>query len=345
MIPYLTLVVVVFLLSVFSIQPTNKDKILRVVLICLAFFSGFRFKVGTDFENYENIYNGVMYYEVKEKGFQYFIALLNSFGGTSQLMFLILALFTMFLMYKIITYYSENYTISVLIFLLIPTFFLETFNGMRQVIAILLFIYSIKFVVDKKYFKYIFIIAFGAFFFHESIIIVGLLFPLINKRLSKKKKLIIFILTLILSIYIERIISITPYLNYLEVEKNINVSIFTYTLFVIIVLMTIFEDKIGEFKNRDVLLNLNFFSLLTLLMVLLQTKDILIMLFMRFNNYFFYGFIVLIPNILSTIKDRATRFVISLFIVMFSLYYFYITITITGQRYLLVPFNFNFDLF
>lgn len=342
---YFYLVLLVLLISTFSLSEKKHRGVLLVLCIVITFFSGFRYNVGTDYENYVKIFNGTEFYEVKEYGFKIFVLLLNAIGAKPQLMFLILAIVTVYLLYKNIVLYSENYIMSFLIFLLIPTFYLESFNGMRQVIAILIYLLTVHYVVEKKYWHIILLIGIGGFFFHESIFLVSILFFFINKSFSKKQKIVIFCLVFAFNFILETVISYTPYMNYLEIDKEVKVSIFTYLLFLISLLLVLFEDSFSNFKNKTVFFNLNFFSLLTLLIVLLQGKDVLIMMFMRFNNYFFYGFMFLLPNIVENLKVYKGRLGLNLLIVFLSMTYFYITITESGDRYKLVPFEFNFELF
>lgn len=135
---YIFLVLTVILIGFFFIKGSKK-LMLKIISLSLAFFGGFRYDVGVDYPNYEKIFNGVEYYETRELGFEYFVTFLNYIDAEPQLMFLILAILIQVLVYKIIKYYSMNFWLSIVVFMLIPPFFLNTFNGTRQFIAIAIF--------------------------------------------------------------------------------------------------------------------------------------------------------------------------------------------------------------
>jgi len=341
---YIILVILIFLLGFFFLKKRKKTMLFLISTV-LVFFAGFRYNVGVDYPNYVKIFDGVRYYDTREIGFKYFVDFLHYLGVSSQMMFLLLAIVMQILVYKIILYYSSNYWFSIVIFLLIPPFYLETFNGIRQSIATGFFLYSLQFIEQKKLKHYFISNIICAFFFHESILFVMFLFPIINKNFSIKNKIFILLGVFVFNLFLDLLISYTPYANYLEIDKKVEISSFTYILFFSIALMVLFEKKLPDFKHRRILLNLNYFSLLTLFLVLIQSKDVLIQMFMRFNNYFFFGFIILIPNLVMAIKNHQTRLVSYIFIIGFSLYYFFITLINSGKHYNLTPYLFNFKLF
>ena len=341
---YIFLVLTVILIGFFFIKGSKK-LMLKIISLSLAFFGGFRYDVGVDYPNYEKIFNGVEYYETRELGFEYFVTFLNYIDAEPQLMFLILAILIQVLVYKIIKYYSMNFWLSIVVFMLIPPFFLNTFNGTRQFIAIAIFLYSLRYIEKKEYFKYFTCIFIGAFFFHESIIFVMIVFPFILKEFTLKFKFFLLLIVILFNFFIEVLVSYTPYFNYLQIEKKVEIGIFTYILFLFILLIVIFEKKLNDFKYKTLLLNLNYFSFLTLLLVLMQSKDVMIQMFMRLNNYFFFSYIIFIPNLISSMRKVNSRFIFSMGLVLVSLLYFLITIGIKGKEYHLVPFKFNFDLF
>ena len=172
-----------------------------------------------------------------------------------------------------------------------------------------------------------------------------IVFPFILKEFTLKFKFFLLLIVILFNFFIEVLVSYTPYFNYLQIEKKVEIGIFTYILFLFILLIVIFEKKLNDFKYKTLLLNLNYFSFLTLLLVLMQSKDVMIQMFMRLNNYFFFSYIIFIPNLISSMRKVNSRFIFSMGLVLVSLLYFLITIGIKGKEYHLVPFKFNFDLF
>ncbi len=344
MIPYFILFFLVVIFAFFGAY--SKSNIFLVIIsVIFTFFAGFRYNVGVDYPNYVKIFQGEQYYLAREIGFAYMLDVIHYIGGTYQLMFLILAVIMQFFVYKIIRYYSTNVWFSCLIYLGIAPFFIATFNGTRQYIAIAIFIYSLRFIDTRQYKKYILINLFGIFFFHESLLIIALLFPLIRKELSFKLKFLLFCCLLVLNYMMEVLISYTPYLNYLEEDKNVAISAVTYIFLVLLFPIVLFEKKLGDFKHKTVLINLNFFCFLTLLLVFFQTKDVLIQMFMRVNSYFFFIYVVFVPTIIDTFKNKYVRVLSYSGLMICLIGYFLMTIVVSGEHYALVPFQMNFNLF
>lgn len=341
---YILIVVLSFLAGLFFLN-NDKLKMMKLMSLFFVFFAGFRFNVGVDYPNYVKIFEKEIGFSTREVGFQAFIDFLHYIGGTPQLMFLILAIIFQFFVFKIIEYYSTNYWLSLIILLLIPPFFLASFNGVRQYIAIVMFLYSLRFLDTKNYLKYFLTCIVGAIFFHQTIFFVMFLFPLVNRVLTTKVKILLFLGMIFINYSLELILSYTNYDRYLALENEVTVSSVTYILFLVSLLLIIFGNKINDFKNKILLLNLNYFSFLCLCIVLLQNHNAMIQMFMRLNNYFFFSFIVLVPNLISSFKDNSTKFVFSSSVVGLSLLYFFFTLISKGTEYNLTPYMFNFNLF
>lgn len=66
-------------------------------------------------------------------------------------MFFIMAVVMQILVYNIIKRYNYSVWISVFIYYCISPFYIATFNGMRQYLAIAVFIVALKYIEQKKY--------------------------------------------------------------------------------------------------------------------------------------------------------------------------------------------------
>jgi hypothetical protein len=344
MIPYFVLLFLVVLLSFFGIT-SRLNIYLVLIFVILAFFSGYRYNVGVDYPNYVNIFNGAKGYTAREPGFGYFIDLLHLIGGTYQLMFLVLSVIMQFLVYKIIKYYSPNVWVSVLIYLCVAPFYLATFNGTRQYIAVAIFLYSLRFIDNKKYIIYVLINGLGIFMFHGSLLFIAPLFLLIRNKLSLKSKLLIMCVAIGFNYLLEILLSYTPYMFYFDIEKEVRVSLATKILVLLLLPVVLFQEKIKLAKHKTVLFNLLFFCFLTLTLVFLQNKDILIQMFMRVNSYFFFVFIVFVPAIIHNLQNKNVRIMAYAGLAVCLSAYFFSIILYNGEQSALVPYQFNFKLF
>ncbi|MCS3279224.1 EpsG family protein [Bacteroides fragilis] len=114
-------------------------------------FSGFRYYVGVDYVNYVKIYNLEEGYGSRELGFNLILDFLRYIGASYQFMFFIMAVVMQILVYNIIKRYNYSVWISVFIYYCISPFYIATFNGMRQYLAIAVFIVALKYIEQKKY--------------------------------------------------------------------------------------------------------------------------------------------------------------------------------------------------
>ena len=146
----------------------------------------------------------------------------------------------------------------------------------------------------------------GGFFFHESILVFIPLYYILNKTISIKGKLLAFLLTIAGSLAIDKLISYTPYIVYLTRDRETHISSFTYIFAGISILFIIFWNKLNSFKSKLIMENMNLF-VLSLLVVLLQSNGVLIQMTLRMNSYFFFVYIILVPAVISSIKNVHMR--------------------------------------
>ncbi|BFP41098.1 hypothetical protein FGF1_19430 [Flavobacteriaceae bacterium GF1] len=170
-------------------------------LFILILIVGFRYDVGVDFLGYKFDFDGISKGEGQwgryEIGYR-FIG--NAFS------FLGLGSWSLFIFTAFITWYYFIRSFEVFPFLLkwgflfaLTTGFLfASMNGMRQTMALVIFMYAIKFIEEKSLLKYTLYIAF-AFAFHTSILLVYPFYFFINKiSFSDKKWIFLYVVTFII---------------------------------------------------------------------------------------------------------------------------------------------------
>jgi hypothetical protein len=284
-------------------------------------------------------------YGIRELGFNFILDFLRYIGATHQLMFLIMAIVMQIFVYNIIRRYNYSIWISVFIYYCISPFYIATFNGMRQYLAIAVFIVALKYIEQKKPLKYIISILLGAFFFHESVLVFIPLYYILKRTISIKGKLLAFLLTLVCSSTVDKLISYTPYIMYLTRDRETHISSFTYIFAGISILFIIFWSKLNSFKGKLIMENMNLLCFLSLLVVLLQSNGVFIQMTLRMNSYFFFVYIILVPAVISSIKNVYMRVGMYFCLHLVLLLYLVRTIYFNGHLYDLVPYSMNFNLF
>ena len=330
-----------------NIAPKQKIIISRLITFTLIVFSGFRFCVGTDYESYSYMFYRILsvgrYYDI-EWGYYWLVKLVNAIGGTDQLVFLIFSFATLYFIYKFIEYFSENVELSWLVFVCIGPYFLSTFNGMRQWLVVSLFAYSLRFIKESNFRKYLIFNIVGFLFHYSAIILIPMYWLLKAKNFDLVKICICIFAFQIASTFgvLEFIAEKLHAASYLMGAEAMKLDWSYYLFFALalgfIILQFVAPEIAGDnkiFKNMNALSGLTVFLALT-------TSTLSNMIFTRFNMYFFIGYIILIPSVIAHLKDKGLKHITIFLVGAFSVaYFFYVTSTATD----LTPYKMNFDLF
>lgn len=190
-----------FLLAIFScIDFSNKNKekysTLIIATILLVLLSGLRYETGTDWEVYFDYFNsetkiGEHYFEI---GYQILNNIVRYFTDNYNILLTIIALFIALIAYIIARY--SNFPLLALVGFY-SLMFVVFLGGNRQAIAIALSIFSLRFIINRKLFKFLSVI-FLASLFHFSVWLFTPVYFLAKKRFSSYFLFSLCIVSLIL---------------------------------------------------------------------------------------------------------------------------------------------------
>lgn len=170
----------------------------------LVLIVGFRYNVGVDYMGYYSDYYGLgwaHHHEAKiaryEFGYEFILRALLYFNFKVWALFSIIAIFIWY-------FFIQSFKVFPFLlkwgffFALTTGFLFASMNGMRQTIALVIFIYAIKYIEEKALLKYtLFFVLAGSF--HTSILIVYPVYFFINNiSFIKRKWLLIYVITYIL---------------------------------------------------------------------------------------------------------------------------------------------------
>lgn len=173
-------------------------------LLSLSIFSSLRsVNVGTDTWLYAFDYQGAVeiddFYEkiglFSETGYHLLKYAFRFFTENFSYMIFYVCLIITTLYIKTIFRLSSNPLISFIVFLLLG-YYTFHFNALRQAVACAIFFYSIEFILNRDFKKYLVCVCIG-FLFHKSMIICLPLYYLVTKRPSLKQLILIFVSLLI----------------------------------------------------------------------------------------------------------------------------------------------------
>ncbi len=170
-----------------------------LVLICVA---GLRYYVGTDYGAYYHMIEhpfdnlSILIKTLDEPGFAVMGKLLSRYTSDGAVFIFVTAAFTMgAILYE--TYkYTDTYVFSSLLIIFIGVWH-GSFNGVRQYFAAAIICLGHRFILDKKFWKYL-LYVFIAFLFHKSAIVMIVLYFILRNKINIKNLLILTVGSIIL---------------------------------------------------------------------------------------------------------------------------------------------------
>jgi len=218
-----------FIFSLSSFYQTAKNKrvktLLKVSVIWLIIYEGFRWEIGTDWNYYETFVNGCDWHESHEEiGYVLLNNLSRFFLPNYTCFLLLLSGFFYIVIYKILIKYSIAPLMSLCIYYCTM---LGLLGCNRQLIAVMICLLSIRYIKDHKW-KYFLLMILIAFLFHTSSLIFLPAYFVVNNSL--KIKTIIFLVIATLIIGQSGIINHIPYINYVSLlDANSSEKLLAYS--------------------------------------------------------------------------------------------------------------------
>lgn len=317
---------------------TRRQAISRVCLVAvfviLFALSALRIDVGNDYKTYavtchEAWVNG---YVVTEPGFNFLVKILYTLSGWENylLVFAVFAFATIFLYMKVAYEQSESFTLAFFLFMILGMYF-RTFNTVRYYFVLALALYSLRYVADKKYVRFVLTIC-AAAFFHKSVLVVIPIY-LMAFYISKKWHYIVlgiagamFLLAKDLVMKIALILypsyENTSYIN--ETAGVLsgwisNASGIMRCVLVLVLCVFFYKDTVEGNRTYRLYWNLNIFA------IMLYIFGVYLPLLSRFTYYLMAPQILLVPGVIAGIGDSkkkkwVTAIVIGIGIVYFILF-------------------------
>lgn len=318
-----------------------------IALASLIIVSGFRYKVGTDYAQYAEIYTvfapDAIISESEDPGFMALCKYLNNFSKDPQLMFLVAAIVTNTCIVWALKRHSTKFELSM--FLYITTFaYYSTMNGVRQWIAAALSFIAYKYMQERNFLKYTAILLLGTMI-HASAIIMLPIYFIVNNETFSKKNLLLIAGTLLAAIFYDKfspiffdIIGSTKYAHYAQ-NSGTGVNPIRVAVYIVpVVLAAINYNKINPNKDINIDRTLNLCIISTLIWILSMNN----MFFARLTFYFDLYFLLLIPKLTEIGRVQTRRFMY--FSIVCGYFLFSYVLLISGDSWI-IPYTFKITLF
>ena len=237
-----------------------------------------------------------------QRGWEIFFKLLlyciKMITSNAHVMRCIIAFLTLIGPFCFIKRYSKNYLLSIVMFIALGTFYMQFFI-LRQAIAISIFLLAFHFITDKKLIKYCLSII-AAALFHDTAIVLLLIYPIVNIPDSKVKKRVmgaITILSLVFSPLIIRLLTSSVYKEYANGTFGDGMFLLAFYA-VMYMIYAMMVRKVSCPKERKEIVATSLFT------AFWQFFTIQNSVFCRMANYTRDSFCILIPNLAQELKGR-----------------------------------------
>jgi hypothetical protein len=249
-------------------------------LLIFAVISGIRWNVGVDHLSYLSSYEtikagGEFRASGVEQAFDLITRLFAVFDVHFTLYFAFWAFLQLFFIYY--AFKDEKYLLPfICVVLILGPHYLNWMNGIRQTLAACMFVYSVQFIKDTKFFKYLITILLATLIHKTAILLLALYF--IPQKDYFRNRLFTFGL-LILSVFIgstplwlnfiDNFVAVFNFLGYdeyiqqldifVENERNLAFGPRRIILFIITSLIILYSKKLKKhFENTNFLMFFNF---------------------------------------------------------------------------------------
>ena len=181
MIFYILLVIVVVCLFLVANKYPSSEKVISLTLLgIMILIGGFRDSIGWDYRSYTIWYlNGT-----RDDGLEFgFLAIMKMFRYLNldyHFLFFFFSFFTYIFAYLGIRKYTKNISLPLVLYVLIPVFFLYSFCFIRQFLSVTIAFYAFSFLLERKYLFY-FLLMFVGISIHYSCIIPFVVFLVVFK--------------------------------------------------------------------------------------------------------------------------------------------------------------------
>ncbi len=350
---YLTIFTLLIVAAFLDLKVRLESKLKRkLYYFCFMVFwllSGLRYETGVDWPGYTLFFKNSLspmeavnsYFSGNfefELGYTLLNAFVRLFTDNVQWLFLLVSFITSFLLFVSLPKYSNKLFLSLLTYFSIFYFVLDM-SGIRQCIALNIFLYSIQFIINGRFGRYVLLILIAASFHTSALILIPFYFIL---KVNFKSYILLFVslvgmlISLLkiswISIVLEKIIgaffvaAITGKLYGYGNREDVRSFGFGFVLNILILLFLILKRK--SFKDQklfNVFLNMYVVGLFFYYFTWELTE-----MSSRFRLYFVISNLVIFPFIVDLYKPMFKKYAVVMFTVCFS--FFYCRPYILGER-------------
>lgn len=307
-----------------QIKQINKNFLTIISFCIVSFFLGFGYLNGSDWMAYQNSYENIID-KTYESGFFYYMFFFKSLGVNFEIFRFFSCFIDLLIIYSSAKHDTKYYLLFILLYFTEVLLFLELDGPMRQAKAIVLCIFSIRYIYKKKILKFYIIILIAILFHRTAILFLPVYF--IQKIKFSWTKLVISLLI----IHFFQNIFLLPILKFAAIITQKSLSYFDsiYSLpqnnnFILeigrqlIYLLPVYIiDKNKKFYKLKIR-NLDIFFNLSCVFIIILNIALYFNIVGRAYLYFNYGIYILYTYIIYDSKQK-NKIIIIFIVMIFSL--------------------------
>lgn len=326
--------------SIHRIKKDQRDRCiwgLEILLIC---FAGLRDNIGTDYQTYKDMFDGLHDIEDVERGFQSLIKLCSNLNIPSEASMFLLSGITLFFAFRYMTRYSPMVFLSILIFFCFGQFFFNTFNTVRQSVVVYWFLSSLNLIRDKKISKIVLGVLILSHFVHLSSLYLMILYFICQVKVSKLLKIIALGGVYLLGKIALDLIAMSPYAVYANFEfAQTRITSLQLILFILSLYLIIYPPIISDHRISRIFQNLNFVnSCLSVAMISISGSPI-VLVFTRLLYYTTPIYIILIPYMINQWSLKSNKELIAVIVSLLFISTMIASLSLNGTEYKLTPYK------
>lgn len=188
---------------------SKKGILLGISFLIIVIVAGVRYKVGIDFNNYVKLYEAVSWkgdivstfnylLSLDEPGYMLMNYVIKEIFNNSQVVFFVSSCITTFFIFKSILKEKDNINVGLALFIFMMMFYIQSFTLVRQLIAASIVLFSLNFIYERNFIKFILYVLLATSFHYSALAIIPFYFFYSqNHNISIKKIGVMVILVII----------------------------------------------------------------------------------------------------------------------------------------------------
>lgn len=314
-----------------------RRQFLLVSIVILTVVAGLRYETGVDWITYTIMFDQTPsigtsnFFHILGSlnfGFSILLSLVKTLGGGIQTVFLIVAIISFTFLYKALKIYTPYRNTSLLLYFCL-FFFVLDMSGIRQAVALNIFFYSIQYIENRNFKKYM-LYTLLAFSFHWTSFLFLPIYFVFNRRFSTKACVIFFVICILFAFFQIRwvvfLLSVIP--NIFGDEFHFKILFYTQNsvfatpkifgfggiaIFCIFIFLCIYRKKLeNQYPYHNIYFNLFLFQIF-IYFALFEFGDISA----RLRLYTFLSMIIVLPYFFYLFKGIGNKIIFFFLVVSY----------------------------